>query len=247
MTAEVLQIDVEAAQRRVERMRFHATTMNESAQSLLKVMYQARELEDHVTLSYQSWPAFLVDVFGNEPLRLTREARREVVAEMSNAGMSTRAIAPLVGVSKSQVAADIEVSTSGQVPPDVTPAPVDFEGMAVNPSTGEVIDGPTIHAEPTPVTTEHTLTEKVKTTTGLDGKEYKRPEPVAQRRRSLVDDAVKARQDLWAAVTRIQTLMQDDRYQRNKTDIRDALHPATRLATEVFNDLYNNTSESEEN
>lgn len=177
MSAEISYLDVEAAERRVERMRFHATAMNDSAQNLLKVMHQAREFDDHLTLGYASWPALLLDVFGNEPLRLTREARRELVAEMSDAGMSTRAIAPLVGVSKSQVAADIEVSSSGQVDAGAeksAPGPVETEGFTVNPSTGEVIDGPTITAEP--VTTEHTVTEKIKTVTGLDGKEYKRPE-----------------------------------------------------------------------
>ena len=38
--------------------------------------------------------------------------------------MPTRAIAPIVGVSKSQVAADIEVSSSGQLTPALSPEPV---------------------------------------------------------------------------------------------------------------------------
>lgn len=239
MSAVVEQIDIDAAQRRAERIRFHATNANEAMQSLQKLVHTARELEDHLTLGYASWTAYVRDIFGDEPLRLARDVRRELVAELADAGMSTRAIAPIVGVSNFTVAKDIEGVRN--LTPE--PAPVEVDGFTVDQNTGEILDGPTITAEP--VTTEHTVTEKVRTITGLDGKEYKRPETSAPRRRSLVDDAVKARQDLWAAVTKIQTLMQDDRYQRNKADIRDALHPATRLATEVFNDLYN-TSESEE-
>lgn len=41
-------------------------------------------------------------------MRLTRDERKELVGELAEAGMSTRAIAPVVGVSKSTVAEDIE-------------------------------------------------------------------------------------------------------------------------------------------
>ena len=47
--------------------------------------------------------------------------RRELVAYLAGEGMSTRAIAPIVGVSKSQVANDVEVSRTGHVGPAPTP------------------------------------------------------------------------------------------------------------------------------
>ncbi|MBK0420390.1 hypothetical protein JD276_15280 [Leucobacter sp. CSA1] len=209
MSADVSRLDVEAAQRRAERIRFHATNANEAMRSLQKLVHQARELEDHVTLGYASWPAYIQDLFGDEPLRLARDVRRELVAELAEAGMSTRAIAPIVGVSKSQVAADIEVSSSGHLrgESDETPEPpahrrtysdeengfyvvddsgdadgfyeavMEHEDMLANTKTGEVIED-----APAPVVTEHSVTEKVKTITGLDGKEYKQkprePKPV---------------------------------------------------------------------
>lgn len=172
MIAEIQQIDIDAAQRRAERIRFHATNANEAMQSLQKLVHTARELEDHVTLGYASWPAYVTDLFGNEPLRLARDVRRELVAELADAGMSTRAIAPIVGVHHDTVATDIKAAVPVGNP---TPAPVEVEGFTVDQNTGEIIDGPPIHAEPT--VTEHTVTERVKTVTGLDGKEYKRPEP----------------------------------------------------------------------
>jgi len=57
---------------------------------------------------------------------------------LTSAGMSTRAIAPVVGVSKSQVSTDRQVSSAGHLS---APAP------AIDPDTGEV--GPD-YPEPTP-------------------------------------------------------------------------------------------------
>lgn len=180
---EILQIDIDAAQRRAERIRFHATNANEAMQSLQKLVHTARELDDHVTLGYQSWTAYVRDLFGDEPLRLARDVRRELVAELADAGMSTRAIAPIVGVSHMQVANDVREQGVKNFTPE--PAPVESEGFTVNPTTGEVIDPP---AEP--VATEHTVTEKIKTVTGLDGKEYTRPEPRAPKPHTSGDAAI---------------------------------------------------------
>ncbi|MFD1202442.1 hypothetical protein ACFQ3U_11110, partial [Leucobacter albus] len=189
MTAEILQIDIDAAQRRAERIRFHATNANEAMQSLLKLVKTAQELDDHVTLGYASWTAYVTDLFGDEPLRLARDVRRELVAELSDAGMSTRAIAPIVGVSHMQVSNDVREQGVKNFTPE--PAPFEVEGFTVNPSTGEIIDPQDVRDAlgdkvadayekvqwDKPTTTEHTVTEKIKTVTGLDGKEYKRPEP----------------------------------------------------------------------
>jgi len=58
----------------------------------------------------------MADVFADAPLRLERDARQELVAELASQGMSTRAIAPIVGVSNKTVHEDIAGVTS------VTPA-----------------------------------------------------------------------------------------------------------------------------
>lgn len=68
-----------------------------------------------------------------------RDARQELVAELAAEGMSTRAIAPIVGVSVGTVHADRQVFSSEQV----TPAPQTM--MRVNPDTGEVEDVPARH------------------------------------------------------------------------------------------------------
>lgn len=172
MSAEVSRLDIEAAERRVAKIRHHATAANEAAENVMKLVHQARDMEDHMTLGFASWTAYLADVFGDEPLRITRDARRELVAEMSAAGMSTRAIAPVVGVSQKTVDRDVRESFDSPESPSLVaqPNPVNVDGLTVDIVTGEVV-------EDAPTVTERTVTEKVKTVTGLDGKEYKRPEP----------------------------------------------------------------------
>lgn len=214
MSAIVSQLDIEVARHRAERIRFHATAANDSLVSLQKLVHQARELEDHATLGYPSWTAYVLDLFGDEPLRLARDVRRELVAELADAGMSTRAIAPIVGVSRQMVSKDLAAG-GNQVA--TSPASVEVDGITVNPATGEVINdnaeairdalqdaedagrvipitGP--GSVSAPAVTEHTFTEKVKTVTGLDGKTYtqkpREPKPVIVGDEANLDNARRA-------------------------------------------------------
>lgn len=239
MSAEILQIDIDAAQRRAERIRLHATNANEAMQSLQKLVHTARELEDHITLGYASWTAYVRDLFGDEPLRLARDVRRELVAELADAGMSTRAIAPIVGVDNATVHRDL-----GRVA-NATPEPVidirpdeaaalmasgfvdSIDDLTVNTRTGEVIQ---------PATTEHTVTEKVKTVTGLDGKEYKRPEPQAPRRRAITEQARDLGWDIRKQAEKVERLFQDDRFNRNKEEMAPHLRSHLEYVIRVCQD-----------
>lgn len=116
------------AQRRVQRIRELSASITENVQTLIQLVHVAKASSDHEVLGYASWTAYLVDVFGDEPLSLTRDVRRELVAELSAQGMSTRAIAPIVGTSHVMVASDLKA----EVLSDLTPA--------ADPLTGEVIE-----------------------------------------------------------------------------------------------------------
>ena len=48
-----------------------------------------------------------VSKFANSPLRLDRDDRRQLVTSLAAEGMSARAIAPVVGVDRDTVAADL--------------------------------------------------------------------------------------------------------------------------------------------
>jgi transposase-like protein len=165
-------LDLGDARRLTERIRLMAMTVGDNIDKLKGLVSEARESEVHVALGYASWTAYLADVLGETPMRLERDVRQELVAELSAQGMSTRAIAPIVGATKSQVARDIaEVSQMGQVPevePDSYWSP-ETAFVGAHPITGEILDAPTT------ITETHTI----KTVTGLDGKTYKTPEPRA--------------------------------------------------------------------
>lgn len=119
-----------------ERIRLTATVVRERFERLAQLVQQARTGGAHEALGYASWTAYLADVLGGQ-MRLAGDERREMVRLLTSEGMSTRAIAPIVGASPKTVARDVlEVA-----PPvsDDTPAPV----------TG--VDGKTYTRKPRPV------------------------------------------------------------------------------------------------
>lgn len=65
--------------------------------------YAAR---DWVALGYDSWHEYLAGEYDNQRVALPVEERREAVAVMTRAGMSTRAIAPVLGISDETVRRD---------------------------------------------------------------------------------------------------------------------------------------------
>lgn len=70
-------------------------------------------------LGYDSWDAYCAGEFaGARMVRLDREQRREIVAEMRQSGMSSRAIASGLGVGHATVARDVQ----GAPVSDETPA-----------------------------------------------------------------------------------------------------------------------------
>ncbi|GLU88891.1 hypothetical protein [Agromyces sp. NBRC 114283] len=151
MTDLVLMDEVRA-RRLTERIRLVAANVAENVETLRQLVSEAKGSNVHQVLGYPSWTAYLKDVFGDEPLRLARDVRQELVAELSAQGMSTRAIAPIVGVSPRQITTDIRDAEGVN---NFTPGPQTM--MQVDPDTGEVEDIPARHV------------------TGLDGKEYAVP------------------------------------------------------------------------
>lgn len=241
-------ISVDEAERITEQIVGRIDSISENVDAVMSLMREALSRNAHDALGYASPGAYISDRFGSALSGLSASLRREFVHELSEAGMSTRAIAPVFGVSQKTIVTD------RQVIPRVSPEPeamrpdevaalmsggfidsVDqvAELIEADPATGEVIE---------PSVTEHTVTEKVKTTLGLDGKTYTRPAPKVDRRRSLVDDAFTANTNLWKAIEAIRTIRNDDRFTRNKADILAALQPSADLANEILADLFNITT-----
>lgn len=195
MTIEVHMMNEREARVITEQIRISAHNYTEARTKLMERVQEAKDGNAHLVLGYASWTAYLSEVLGEEPMRLARDERQDMVRMLANEGMSSRAIAPIVGASPAQVKRDVR---GGSFEP---PAPEN-----VDTSTGE------IHDEPKPVT-------------GMDGKEYKRPEPKPgpgpsePKRPPLPEQIFNAIYDLGKVIDRLERLTNDDRFSRAKEQV----------------------------
>lgn len=239
-------ISVDEAERITEQIVGRIDSISENVDAVMLLMREALSRNAHEALGYPSPGAYISDRFGDAVSGLSASLRREFVHELSEAGMSTRAIAPVFGVSHMTIARDIESPVTPVTPervPVMSAEEVQRQMIAVgtlDAETGEIIDLPGAGSAAT--VTEHTVTEKVTTITGLDGKTYTKPAPKVDRRRSIVDDAYTANTNLWKAIEAIRDIRNDDRFTRNKADILAALQPSADLANEILADLFNITT-----
>lgn len=213
-------MSADEARRLTEKIRLTAHTYTESREKLIGYVERAKAGSAHLALGYPSWTAYLADVLGEEPMRLARDERREVVQLLSGEGMSTRAIAPIVGVTFQQVAKD-------QVSPEATP-------VVPSTPTVETRDGVTI------ADSRHiNLDDPPRPVTGLDGKTYPRaePKPVTETpaetaarladalpekretRRPITDAFWETAYDLSKKVDTLARLISDDRFAKNREAI----------------------------
>jgi hypothetical protein len=242
----------EEAERISSRIGLRLDTMADTWAGALPLIREAIERNAYSALGYASHGAYVSDRFGDSLSKLGVELRREIVRELTEAGLSTRAIAPVVGVSDYTVRQDQRAGARDLAPervstmespalsssdPEFNPTPTlpprddDWSPMDVpglDPITGEVHEAGDEETEP----------PAVRTVTGLDGKQYKQPAAKEPRRPSLVDEAFRANTELWKAIERIRSIRADDRYTRNKVDILAALQPSADLATEILADLF---------
>lgn len=177
--SEVIALEIESARRLTERIRLIAQNVADNVEKLRELVQQAKESDAHVALGYSSWTAYLTDVFGDEPLRLARDVRQELVAELAAQGMSTRAIAPIVGVSHETVAQDIAPVRN------LTPEVV----INVIAETGEVVEeeAGALYAQ-----MAEEEPGRPRQITGLDGKTYttpkSKPDKAVAKEVALVND-----------------------------------------------------------
>lgn len=237
--------DINWARKITERLRLQATNYQEAREKVLATLAEARDGGAAELLGYTSWTAYMAEVFGDAPLRLERDARQELVAELAAEGMSTRAIAPIFGVSHTAVRKDIDAVGGNKFPPDPT-LNVDTAGltevrkhhflpqtmMRVNPDTGEVEDVPARHI------------------TGMDGKEYAvpiKPEPRKLNRRALTEVARDAGWDVRKAVERLERIREDDRYSRNKNEVAALMRGHLMYVIETCQGFLDDIDQNEEN
>lgn len=149
-TGEIIDFDPAAAERRAERIVTRLDAIAENFTRVLPMIREAIEKRDDLALGYRSPGEYVADRFGQSLGGLGIEVRRAVVGELTAAGLSSRAIAPVVNVSDRQVRRDVgHVSHLPTVAIECDrPAPASVTGI-----DGKQYERPTPPAKPTPDTT----------------------------------------------------------------------------------------------
>ena len=177
------------AERMTQEIKLTASGIRNNLFKLRNQIDVAKNSNVWAMLGFSSWTAWLSDTLSDEPMRVSREERLELVGYLAGEGLSARAIAPIVGIGKSQAAKDIaEVSTSGHDNPGL-PGMVDAEPVA--PEAAEP-PAPVVH--------------------GLDGKTYTKPNLRAVTLTAITDDARAAGVALRKAIERLDRIRNDERF-----------------------------------
>jgi hypothetical protein len=207
------------ASRLTERIRLLAGSTADQLVKLKGLVDEAQAGQVHITLGYASWPAYLSDVLAALHLALDREHRRELVSYLSGKGMSTRAIAPVVGVSKDTVARDLLPGVSDETPGkrlvDLTSGDSEATPELFAPGANNLPDSdadPPVSDATRGVISPRRKNLLVTEVTGLDGKRYPRPKPKDSLRRPITDSYRDAAWHLQKSLERLQRLHADDRF-----------------------------------
>jgi hypothetical protein len=157
LTTATPSLTADEAHRLDTRIRLLSRTIGNNLTKLTDLIGQAKDTEIHLVLGFPSWTAYLASALGELELAMNAPARRELVALLSDEGMSNRAIAQAVGVTEGTVRND-------KVRNDYAPRrpTIAVDRTVIDIATGEVIS----EAPQRPPVT------------GLDGKAYPpRPKP----------------------------------------------------------------------
>jgi hypothetical protein len=95
------------AKRLTKQIKATFTRVNSGLNMLSLLVTKAKAGDAHLALGYRSWTEYVSAEFAGCSLRLDREDRRELVALLAGEGMSTRAIAPIIGTSEGTVRNDL--------------------------------------------------------------------------------------------------------------------------------------------
>jgi len=201
----------EEARARAERIRSGMRVLAEWQQDVIA----AYAAQDWAALGYDTWDGYLDGEFGEHRVKLPREQRREIVAGMSAAGMSSRAIGAAVGVDHKTVVNDRAATGEFSPVPETVLSLDGRERPAFRsaPAEPEVVDAELVD-------------------------EPARPEPPKQKRRPLPEAFTDAGRDLTRAAERLSRLTEDDRFAKNREtthhqvpELLGALEHTARLVT----------------
>lgn len=247
-TGELVEFDRSAAERRAERITLRLDTIADNYRAVLPMIREAIEKRDDLALGYRSPGDYVSDRFGQSLAGLGIEVRRAVVGELTEAGLSTRAIAPVVGVTDRQVRYDVQQvgSLSHPQSPESSAAPSGTERQTGPDDSGQTPEGEESPSLGSPTSPRDGETAPRPPVTGIDGKQYTRPEPKTPPRRALTDVARDLGQDLRRITDRFERFAGDDRLSRNKNEVAAHLRHHLAHALQVLADLEQEINSQEE-
>lgn len=208
------------AERLTARIADKLDTIADNLDQVLPLIGEALTREAWSVLGYASPTTYVSERFTGALSRLPREIRQPVVHQLSEAGMSTRAIAPIVGVSFQQASKDRQVSLLA------TPAPA----LSDMPGPITKLTGPNSAADTGVLPTSPHVT-------GMDGKAYTRTEATdapKPKRRPITDQAGDAGWEIRKATEKLQRIFEDDRLGRNKEEVAAHLRGHLKYAVETL-------------
>jgi hypothetical protein len=199
------------AERITSRIADKLDSIADNYEQVLPLIGEALTRNAWKPLGYASPTDYVSERFSGALKRLPLEVRRPVVKELSEAGMSTRAIAPVVGTTHTTVRRDLEAGGTN-VPPQPR-------------SDAELLAGQPWTPPTEPETTTRWGLPKSDKILGPDGKQYTRPEPKEHKPKAeaITSQFSSAIVDLDRVLDRFHRISTNDNFNRNKSQI-EALH-----------------------
>ena len=179
-TGEIVEaVSPERARQITDRIKLLAESVADGIDRLVERIHEAQALGVHESLGYRSWTEYVSTEFAGLLPRLDRQPRRELVQTLAESGMSTRAIAPVVGASHMTVARDAGVPPVTPQTPSPEPQVAEREGRTSDRMPTDSLRGSEAGAATPEVQSERVEPSPAPrpTVTGIDGKTYTRPEP----------------------------------------------------------------------
>lgn len=167
-----------------------------------------------IAMGYDSWDEYCKGEFQGAYLRLPRETRREVVATLTEAGLSQRAIAASLGVHKNTVIRDQDRTHLGPV--------ADAPGLDGKLHPNKAAGADKVPSAPPPaIVIDGTFVESI-------------PEPVKDSRPDVVRLADQAATQLREAAEKISIVRADKSYAQYEALITDSLDSAVSYAETIL-------------
>lgn len=128
-----------------DEIKLTASLVKDYLVDLRNLVEEAKGSNVWQVLGFPSWTAYLADTLADEPMRLGRDERQELVGYLSGEGLSVRAIAPIVGADNKTVHRDIAAVANAA--PDDAPKSGDYETTTVTGLDGKAYARPSVPYE----------------------------------------------------------------------------------------------------